>query len=445
MSENIYPAYTFGLELEVERMPIGAIVNDLNDFGFTTRHDASVESKGNTLLGRPVYFINNTGLKTRSTTFGGEFASEPFIPEYAGWGEKVVAALTMLSLDAQHVNERSGIHVHINVGKSLTTEQLKSIIRWGTRLESIMYRIGSFKETHRGVSNNYNYCRPICGDGPAVVPVPNGFAQVFNTYDLITHERKYLEFWDAYGDLANTSWQYHPVRYHWLNLKPIRDQGTLEFRLFNQTFDPYYVEAIIALCQAISHMMMSISKYSDIETLGFTPINSIYDPAGEDNDYRLLEFIINSGQQFFSHETASTVIKLYQDGSFQSIVPGKTLSHMIEKRNFRLFENTDYKPKLVDEAKLIKPKYVDSHNIRGAVNDPADLLKFFRKKTKTFDIPDDPELTNNDRIRNEMRDVLNRMRPIASSDTTTTVAVASTDNSWSMDFDEEELYDEDEE
>jgi len=363
-----YPAIdTVGVEIELQNTLLtNKIKQDIQNNNWNIVRDASVETKKTSFSQKNFYSDINLNFnspiydKFSYNTFGGEIISQPSNPTSKHFIDNLEKVCKILSSVESYIdNKRSSVHIHINIGKNINLKNLKSIIRWATRVESIFYRIGSLQDYHRGIYNDFTYCRPLTLYGPSVIKTRSGKkAQIFNTFDLILSETL-DDFFERYGDIKFTGTKYHPVRYHWLNLYSLNKYGTLEYRVFNQTLNDLDIRAIILLCQATTDKMLSTS-YSELKNLGFSAINSVYNPLY--NSREILEYILDEYETKFP-TLVSRILDLFDYSEYPVIEKEYVISHMQLKNPDSRYFNGDYEPKSLTEGILVKePNYIDIHN-----------------------------------------------------------------------------------
>jgi hypothetical protein len=181
-----------------------------------------------------------------------------------------------------------------------------------------------------------------------------------------------------YGDSNNHTQKYHPVRYHWINLFSILKKGSLEFRIFNTSTNPYDIRAIILLCQAMTNTMLK-TNYKDLKALEVNPYNSIFYPENKSSE-NVLDYILEN------YECKYPTLKyklydIYNKSEFPKIENKPVFSQMIEKEDIVYFTNTDYCPEAISREYISGPKYEDIHNnfVEGAMrNVPINLNKYIK-------------------------------------------------------------------
>lgn len=364
---------TCGIEYESDYIVAQNLPDSLRVFWRQT-HDASIESDK---------FILNSGLIVENTknkivnflvrsgcTVGTEFTSV-ILKASESLTLEVLKRFTDYLGENGHLetSERSGIHFHISLPNP-TLSILKSILKMGSNLESLFFTLGGMGYNFRGEKNDSIYCRPITQNGPTFIPYYHGgYVKCFEINRLLETKNQ-EEFWENYGDLKTLYSRYQPVRYSWLNLYPMcpwgEYKGTLEFRVFNTTLNPYYIFAVLNLCKLFTEYAITNSK--DIKFSEYLGENSIFNIENkgqikkileisgeflkiEDNIYYILEDIVN----------ASPIPKLNNENVF---------SHLLFSRRSGMpsyfFKNI---PDLqsVDSTQIIKPKFVDVHVLRGEI------------------------------------------------------------------------------
>lgn len=365
-----FPKY-IGLEIEFQNTTPKQVYDVLKyNKTLTICRDASVETPAISYNGIPL--VNNTGINLnnlRRDVLGGEvvlsnrISFEEFLSrEFLSGLEKV---LNVLHKEENSV--RSSIHFHFDVVNStekITVQLLKNLIRMFTRMESLTYRLSSIFKDHRGVHNNYNYCRPITYKGPLLFRVSNEnggyyYGQVFTVSDLLESGNK-IVFFERYGDCNNNGrWKYHPVRYHGFNLHSLFSHGTVEFRTMNFTSSLINVVAMGLYFYYTMGFILD-AKYNDIVKIGVNPVNSLFSPNHRDNEI-LLNFILNLIPDEYKLYK-NRLIDLFELGKYSPILDAYYVSHMVEKTDATLFNHTSYKPERINNQEIIGPTYTDIHS-----------------------------------------------------------------------------------
>lgn len=215
------------------------------------------------------------------------------IPDFA---RVIYPLFSVLEINGDYTSHRASIHFHGGFPNNLL--MLQNMLRICLHLEPVLFRLGGMGGTHRGYSNQYNYCRPLLN--AAVVPVnprainrnspefPPG--KVPRTYEELLLGRKgrenqetsragtrwvkivnpiaalnaktIEEFWASFGVeyTQSISVKYHPTRYMGCNFFAVPKHKTMEFRHFNQSLDAGLTLAVGKFSRAIAEMAAKLSK-----------------------------------------------------------------------------------------------------------------------------------------------------------------------------------------
>ncbi len=173
------------------------------------------------------------------------------------------ALLPELEYSGDFISERCATHIHVGGMKNLGF--LKNCLKLGLWFDEVFYSLAGMGENKfRGYSNNAIYARPL-QNGP-YFRYDGDYYQVLNINRALEAENLY-EFYSAYGaNLERELIKYHPGRYFSINLYSIPRIGTIEFRHFNQSFNPNLVTAISKLCQLFTEIAIKI-KRKDVNLL----------------------------------------------------------------------------------------------------------------------------------------------------------------------------------
>ena len=198
------PDLVVGLELEIEGWPTPPGECAFTGITFTT--DGSLRNNGVELITKP-------------------FASK-YIP---GLVDKV---LTHFEVSEDNYSDRCSIHVHVNC-QDLTREQLQTVFIVYQVVERMLFRFAGAERENNIFCVPWNQCA-----------IANGFIDNFLS--------------DTYNATAN--WQ----KYAALNVLPLRDKGTIEFRHMPGTCD---VEKITTWLNLIGAMMRyaTITSYDEVK------------------------------------------------------------------------------------------------------------------------------------------------------------------------------------
>lgn len=308
-------------------------------------------------------------LRVQTKTFGCEVIST--YPLKLNDEEDILAIKEVLDnmylYGGESTSERSGIHIHITVPKSLKI--LKNILIHAVNNEDIFYYLGGMGQEFRGIHNGSIYCRPMTKKGPPVVRGKSSrtYAQVLNVRDLL-ESSSLEEFAERYGNILNTGVRhYPPSRYTWINFVTIFRQGSLEYRVFNTTIASQILKATIAFCLDFTKYCL-IDAFTTDETE--LDVHSIFSEHSKESILeRFLELAnrINLSEKYTQilYEGIVNVPKI-------ELVNEYVFSHLMyhaqgDRTNKEgYWRYSDYSPpKLeLDEDEEIKvPHFVDIHNI----------------------------------------------------------------------------------
>lgn len=365
----------FGLEIEFEKTSIKNIINQDKRIEqlFSVTYDASVETPCNFIYGYPATIKSNkvNPRILQNGRLGGELVLRYPLPINAIENKNFETTLksTLEILHCEEKSIRSSIHFHFDIqqlAKDRDVATLKNIIRVLNRTESLIYRLSGIFKDHRGIYNNYNYCRPITLWGPACYRIGNSrtnfyYGQLFDTRKLVL-AKSYKEFFYLYGDsLRNSEWKYHPVRYHGFNLFSLLRHGSLEYRTMNFTSSYINIIAMLLFFYTLTNFMLNI-QYSDLTKIGVQPINSIYSPNHSDNIVILSIILDLIPDKYKIYK--NRIIDLFELGRYSKIEKGYYMSHMVDKSDSVLFSNFDYElPERIEKDLIKNPTYTDVHNI----------------------------------------------------------------------------------
>jgi hypothetical protein len=315
---------TVGIEVETDLINRGDIRHSVDNF--TTEHDASIESYA--YLHNGIQFKNRPKSTDSHIILGCEFKSRIFTFNYK---EDLYDTLCnflskMEEMGDSYQSTRSGIHIHICMPYNI--QILASSLRAAAHLEQVFFYLGGMGYANRGAINDFSFCRPITKYGPALVPTYNErYCQCFNLKDL--YETKSVEeFFYRYGsiDFRNPPGKYTPVRYHWITLYPLLTYGTIEYRIFNKTYNPLYLYTIVKFCQQVSNACLT-NKFLQL------PENSIYTPNSKDNIIDTLNNFIYKYELPFDI-TEIRVLEEIINNTPEIVVNNKyCMTHLLSARN----------------------------------------------------------------------------------------------------------------
>jgi len=363
-----------GLELELEDLiPQLIMIPE-----FQRKHDASCESRYNQLDGLRINKPNDLDINNiNPATFGTELVTLGVIntetPDYFGRVKRLTNIINQLGESPK--SYRAGFHVHVTCPLSLKI--CKSIIRLARNQEQVMFLLGAMGYDFRGKKNNSTYCRPITKKGPAIVPGNRGKYHPCMVLNDLLKTKTLAEFQLAYGDLIALlgGTHYIPVRYHFINLVPLWTQGSLEFRVFNKSINPYYLKAAIEYSKAFTKFAVESSFFS-LKEEGLLVENSVFDIVGESDRQKIInDFQCFSSKTDLLDEDKEVILEMLSVGDINSIVlPDEyTYTHLMfhsgGNRSPVHWNRTGltYKPSSIKEEDIIRPTFVDIHNMENNI------------------------------------------------------------------------------
>lgn len=180
--------------------------------------------------------------------------------------EKVVwKFLSQLRCYGDFENKRASTHIH--VGFAGSTKILVNLMKFGIKLDPLLFRMAGMGRQFRGEYNNSTYCRPLVL-GPVVSGADGLKYRLLNPTSAV-HSDESTTFWKHYAINPRDDGgvhRYHPGRYFALNLYAIPLHGTLEYRHFNQILDPLLLISTVKLVRALTELIFYISS-KEIEEL----------------------------------------------------------------------------------------------------------------------------------------------------------------------------------
>jgi hypothetical protein len=281
---------TVGIELEslgltrdrVARI-LGNLINGLGN-NFSVHRDGSSEMNAyHVALGneKNAVFVNSHteaakdlfGRNGNLVTTGYELISSPL--DISTAEETLYALLPTLEYSGDFISERCATHIHVGAMKNLGF--CKNALKLGLWFDEVFYSLAHMDgDKFRGYSNNAIYARPIV-NGP-YFQYERGYYQVLNWERALEADDLY-EFFAAYGvNIESELPKYHPGRYFSINLYSIPRIGTLEFRHFNQTFNPVLVSAIAKLTQLFVEVAMKV-RFKDLKNFEPADVFQLRSPS----------------------------------------------------------------------------------------------------------------------------------------------------------------------
>ncbi len=258
---------TIGIELEsigLHKETVSRLLKTLPaelGVNFTVTHDASGEIMAYNipLKGRKAKINIPLNAHTKEaeqlfsriimpSTYGYELVSKPMDRELMELS--LFTLLPMLESNGDFLSERCATHIHVGMAKNL--QFAKNLLRLGLWFDEVFYALAGMGRKFRGYSNNAIYARPLI-NGP-YFHYDSSYYQVLN-WEKSLQATNFYEFFAPYGvNINRDAVKYTPARYFAINLYSIALHKTIEFRHFNQSFDPLLVSSIAKLCQLFAEL-----------------------------------------------------------------------------------------------------------------------------------------------------------------------------------------------
>jgi hypothetical protein len=376
MADPIF-CQTIGLEIEV---------TDVNTHnlrlpgGWRVTSDASVEQDIVTINGIPA--VNHTEVQTLnlgSNVHGGEILTSILDTQQNYLGNVKFLCSELIRRGEPYQSERAGLHVHLSFTRP-HLDILKAIMRLGCHLEDVFFLVGGMGYEFRGGANDCSYCRPITTPGPQVIHDGAGRLYPCFVVDDLLKAESVNDFQTRLGDYTNLRGsKYIPIRYHWLNLFNMwNKKQTLEFRVFNRSLKPRYIEGAVELCRAFGNAVMYYAYNKD--ELNELEFNSVYDCRNKEDI--LNTFLSFAGSRIESN-VIDTLLRMMNDTPIESIRFPKQAFwfhlrfHRNGSRSPEHWYSSGYRPSIkYSKSEVKQPKFMDIHNMRagGVRNMPEPIL-----------------------------------------------------------------------
>lgn len=376
-----------------------------------------VKISEHTAAARQMNFFQNA-----RTTMGYEIITAPM--EIGELQRTIFQLLPLLESAGDFVSPRAATHFHIGFANNLRI--LKNLLRVCLALDPVLYRLGGMGGTFRGHVNLSAYARPLLNSAcvPIVDKKKMSLAEMANAANWATnpeppmeesHEdddeehddnqeemEQFLEelqeeqtippvkespyitgkfaqcinpmqaleactiegFWSAFGiNYTGEMDKYHPSRYSGINFFAIPAHGTIEFRHFNQSFDPVLVMAIAKFLRATVETVTLLDKR---EVFSFEPVNPNVQ-ISVDEGVSIMERLLSLARAKEVENLPSSLemdilCEVLAESSFQPIPEMPVLTH---KSHARISSEGVEAGKLRLFDKVLTPDYVDIHNIGG--------------------------------------------------------------------------------
>lgn len=295
---------------------------------------------------------------SRPVTSGYELISIPMDIETAEYSYK--ALLPLLKASGDFLSPRCATHLHVGAMKNLSF--MKNVLAVGLWFDEVFFSISGMGRKFRGYSNNANYARPL-QSGPYIAAGDSNYYQILN-HENALKANSIFEFFACYGiDVDGELPKYHPARYFSINEYSVMRIGTLEFRHFNQTFNPELLTAVAKLCQLFTEICIKI-KFSDAKELQPGNVFETHSTSYYlDKLYRLLDLanLLDCQYSLSNNDIneLTKVISIYTGIGIQDV---PVMTHCRDVR---------YDPEIIKLGKLKRAKtkpipagQVDIHNIK---------------------------------------------------------------------------------
>jgi hypothetical protein len=258
--------------------------------------------------------------------------------------------IELLEASGEYVSTLTSFHVHVGMGCLPPVEAFKSLVEIAMKIEAPMFRLSvAESHTHRGLHHNdYMYCRPLMGIGPQyVVDNDSRWRQCFDLPKILVYSNSTLEACQAWGRADQGEPKWVPPRYYWLNPVPLFRQGTIEFRLFNQTMDVDNMIAWVNLCVAIVKTAYAYQVNHDYPAF---PLGETSNEFGFKNLFELID------EKYFTDNAKQTLFKLWAKSEWQRGVLGPQVNHLA--KNGRTCALQSVREKLL--APIVTRDYIES-------------------------------------------------------------------------------------
>ncbi len=311
---------------------------------FSKTHDASIE----TPVKKSIFFYEED--TDSNSIVGVEIVSTPLnIFNYENIQKNLNELVRVLIKNGEKEKSyRAGIHIHIDFTE-FELQHIKNALALGLMLEPVFYLFGSFGYRNRGIFNDFTYCRSL--HNPPVVNFNGEYVSVYEPEKLLG-ARTIPGFFKYMGINIHDSPRYHPARYFWLNLYSSVLHGTLEFRVFNKTFNTSFIIAAIELCRRFVEACVREDR------IVVKQYNSIYNTTKFETIQLFKQ--MNSEYLFIPDEYSEIILKVMKI-SPQIIARKEAIKTHL--RRYDLVYPQTYRPPVISNVR--DPRFVDIHVLRG--------------------------------------------------------------------------------
>lgn len=365
MTQPIF-CQTVGLELEVTDVN----PRSLNlPHGWTITDDASVTTDVKHINGIPITDHSNLqSLNLHDAVFGGEILTSIIDTQSNYISDLKYMCSRLVNAGEPDQSNRAGLHVHLSFTNP-NLAVLKTIIKLGCYLEDVFFLLGGMGYPFRGIYNDCSYCRPITPPGPQAIEDRHENVYPCMVVDDLLLAKDIRDFKVRLGDYpALGESKYIPIRYHWLNLWNIwKTKQTLEFRIFNHTLKPRYIEVAIETCKAFGETVMSLAY--NPEELSDLPCNSVY---AHRNKADIIDTFISFATPRIDSRVIDCAVHIMDEVDINSIRFERKpyWFHLRYHRHNPRFPyhwvNERYRPSIrYSRSEVTRPYFEDIHNIRN--------------------------------------------------------------------------------
>ncbi len=263
---------------------------------------------------------------------GGEFISPVYSLQenFTKLVDEVAALFGLMEKSGEYISTLTSVHVHVYFGQLPPVKKFKSLLEVCRMLEAPIFRLSVAELLkHRGIyHNDFQYCRPLTGDGPQFVQDGMGkWRRCFDLSQILSNARTSLEMLAAWGRADDQPRKWIPPRYYWVNPCPLVTQGTIEFRAFNQTFDVVNVAAWVWLCAAIVKTAYgrTVDPSHPDFPLGLTK------PVGDSAEFRFADLFSIVDPSFIPDEHIVGLERLWTKADWQPGIKGPQVNHLSKR------------------------------------------------------------------------------------------------------------------
>lgn len=334
-----------GLEFETEFVhPANIQIPD----GVNYTHDASIEN--------PIVKVGGMRIfdRTGQYTIGTEFVFSPVYPSKLDILKDRLDYLiqSLIENGEEEKSCRAGIHIHISPSmlSSWDIESIKNLLGAALVYEPVFFYIGEFGYQHRGLKNDFTYCRSYNENSIPVIRWNEGNYRVFEIDDLF-RVKSVSGFFKMMGVMVGDVRRYTPARYMWFNLVSILLHNTVEFRTFNKTFNSELIVGAADLCQKFVDTFINKEVKSDFE------MNTVFDTSKEDTIKLFDEMAEKINLDYYRRKIIRKCIEISPE---IKAVPRPTYTHL---QRYVLFPS-QYRT-WVEVENVEEPAFEDIHTITG--------------------------------------------------------------------------------